>query len=72
MRNGYWADSLCSVYWSTSPFFAIGVHWIEVEQWTANTFIMAAFGEMAGMTFFIIKYLFPKVSADVLTTLEKL
>jgi len=53
-------------------FFAIGLHWIVVEQWTANTFILAVFGEIAGMAFFIIKYLFPKVSADVLSTLEKL
>jgi hypothetical protein len=55
-----------------SAFFLIGFGLLRVEQWVANTFIMAVFGEIAGMTFFIIKYLFPKVSADVLSTVEKL
>lgn len=55
-----------------AAFFLIGFKLIEVNQWVANTFIMAVFSEIAGMTFFIIKYLFPKVSSDVLTTVEKL
>jgi hypothetical protein len=53
-------------------FFALGLKWIQVEQWVANTFILAVFSEIASMTFFVIKYLFPKVSTDVLATLEKL
>jgi hypothetical protein len=53
-------------------FFALGFGWIVVDPWIAKTFILAVFGEVAGMTFFVIKYLFPKTSADVLATLEKL
>jgi hypothetical protein len=55
-----------------AAFFLIGFKLLQVEQWIANTFIMAVFAEIAGMTFFVIKYLFPKVSSDVLATLEKL
>jgi len=53
-------------------FFAIGFGYLTVSEWVANSFILAVFGEIAAMTFFIIKYLFPKTSADVLATLEKL
>lgn len=53
-------------------FFMIGFAAISVDPWVANSFILAVFGEIAGMVFFIVKYLFPKVSADVLATLEKL
>jgi hypothetical protein len=55
-----------------AAFFAIGLKWIQVDKWVANAFILAVFGEIASMTFFVIKYLFPKVSSDVLATLEKL
>src|SRR6266481_8716974 len=34
-----------------AAFFLIGFKMIEVNQWVANTFIMAVFGEIAGMTF---------------------
>lgn len=53
-------------------FFALGFQLIVVEPWIANSFILAVFAEIAGMAFFVIKYLFPKVSSDVLGTLEKL
>lgn len=53
-------------------FFALGFRWITVEPWVANSFILAVFAEIAGMAFFVIKYLFPRVSSDVLATLEKL
>jgi hypothetical protein len=53
-------------------FFAIGWGWIQVSQWVATSFILAVFGEISGMVFFIVKYLFPKVSSDVLATVEKL
>ena len=55
-----------------AAFFLIGFKLIQVDQWVANTFIMAVFAEIAGMTYFIIKYLFPKVSSDTLAMLEKL
>lgn len=53
-------------------FFAIGLAWIQVSQWVATSFILAVFGEISGMVLFIVKYLFPKVSSDVLATIEKL
>lgn len=53
-------------------FFAVGWGWIQVSPWVANTFILAVFGEVAGMVLFIVKYLFPRVSSDVLATIEKL
>lgn len=55
-----------------AAFFAIGFKLIQVDIWVANAFILAVFSEIASMTFFVIKYLFPKVSSDVLATLEKL
>ena len=55
-----------------AAFLAIGLKWIQVDKWVASAFILAVFSEIASMTFFIIKYLFPKVSSDVLATLEKL
>jgi hypothetical protein len=53
-------------------FFAIGAGWLHVDPWVANSFILAVFGEIAGMVLFVVKYLFPKVSSDVLATIEKL
>jgi len=53
-------------------FFAIGWGWITVSPWVANSFILAVFGEISGMVLLVVKYLFPKVSSDVLATLEKL
>jgi hypothetical protein len=55
-----------------TAFLAIGLKWIQVDRWVASAFILAVFSEIASMTFFVIKYLFPKVSPDVLATLEKL
>lgn len=53
-------------------FFAIGWGWLQVDPWVANSFILAVFGEISGMVLFVVKYLFPKVSSDVLATIEKL
>ena len=53
-------------------FLAIGFGWIQINPWVANSFILAVFGEISGMVLFIVKYLFPKVSSDVLATIEKL
>lgn len=53
-------------------FFAIGLGWIQITPWVATSFILAVFGEVSGMVLFIVKYLFPKVSSDVLATIEKL
>ena len=53
-------------------FFLIGIEYLKIEQWVAQTFIVSVFGEIAAMVFWIVKFLFPKVSADVLTVVEKL
>jgi len=53
-------------------FFAVGFGWLVVEQWVANTFILGVFAEIAAMTLIVIKYLFPKIGADVLGLIEKL
>lgn len=53
-------------------FFAIGFNWIKVEPWVANSFILAVFGEIAGISFFVVKCLFPKPQADVLSNIHTL
>ena len=52
--------------------FLMGIQYLNVEHWVAQTFIVSVFGEIAAMTFWIVKFLFPKVSSDVLSVVEKL
>jgi len=49
-----------------AAFFLLGFGVIEVEKWVATTFIVAAFGELAGMSAIVVKYLFPKVGSEVI------
>ena len=51
-------------------FYLIGFGVMKVEVWMANSFIMAVFGEIAAMSFFVIKHLFPKVESELLEHLE--
>lgn len=50
-------------------FFLIGWKCLDVDEWTARTFIMAVFSELAAMVFFIVKYLFSrdeKIVAEIM------
>jgi hypothetical protein len=53
-------------------FFGIGLQWLVIEKWVSTTFIMTVFGEIAAMALIVVKYLFPKVGAEVLSLIEKL
>lgn len=53
-------------------FFLIGFNKIHVEQWVANTFIIAVFTEISAMVFAIVKYLFPEKGNEILQLLVKL
>lgn len=76
LRQGYAKKILIALFVQMGlvnvAFFAIGLGWLVVEEWVANTFIMAVFGEIAAMGLIVIKYLFPKVGSDVLGLIEKL
>ena len=76
LRQGYAKKILVALFVQMGlvnvAFFAIGLGWLAVEEWVANTFIMAVFGEIAAMALIVIKYLFPKVGSDVLGLIEKL
>ena len=56
---------------ANTAFFLLGLGIIVVEQWVANVFIVTVFGEIAGMSLLIVKYLFPKVGTDVLKYIDK-
>lgn len=53
-------------------FFLIGTGYLNVDEWTSRTFIIAVFGELASMVFFIVKYLFSPADQGVLRLIEKL
>lgn len=40
-------------------FFLIGFGLITVERWVASSFIVGVFFEVTGMTFVVVRYLFP-------------
>lgn len=40
-------------------FFLIGFGLITLERWVASSFIVGVFVEVTGMTFVVVKYLFP-------------
>jgi hypothetical protein len=49
-----------------AAFFAIGMGKLTVDAWTARIFIMAVFGELAAMVFFIVKYLFRSTGDEII------
>ncbi len=53
-------------------FFLIGLGYLEIERWIANTFIIAVFGEVASMALVIVRYLFPKAGDEFSRIVEKL
>jgi hypothetical protein len=52
-------------------FVLIGVGMLTFEPWTARTFIMAVFAEIAAMVLIVIKYLFTPSSDKVLQFLHE-
>ena len=40
-------------------FFLIGFGFLTVEKWVASSFIVGVFVEVTGMTFVVMRYLFP-------------
>jgi len=76
LRQGYAKKILIALFVQMGlvniAFFAMGFGWLAVEQWVANTFILAVFGEIGAMALIVIKYLFPEVGMDVLGLIEKL
>ena len=53
-------------------FFAIGFGWLEIDEWTARTFIMAVFAEIAGLVLCVVKYLFSKNGNEIFELVKKL
>lgn len=53
-------------------FFLIGAGTLKVEEWVANTFIIAVFGEVASLTLVIVRYLFPKTGEEFPKIIEGL
>jgi hypothetical protein len=54
-------------------FLLVGMEWIKYDPGVAKAFILAVFGELSAMVFFIVKYLFRPGSDKVLelTTSQK-
>jgi hypothetical protein len=67
-----WLVLLLQVVLVNAAFFLIGFRVLIVDPWVANGFILSVFGELAAMTFVVVRYLFPKVGSDVLALIEKL
>ena len=53
-------------------FFLIGAGKLKVDEWVANTFIIAVFGEVASMILVIVRYLFPKTGEEFQQIIEGL
>jgi hypothetical protein len=52
-------------------FVLIGLNVLTFEAWTARTFIMSVFAEIAAMGLVVVKYLFTPLSDNVLLFLSK-
>ena len=52
--------------------FLVGNGTLTFDPWVVKIFIVSVFGEVAAMTFWVVKFLFPKMSSDVLGVLEKM
>ncbi len=53
-------------------FIGIALGWLEVDEWVAKTFIIAVFGEVAAMTFTVVRYLFPDNHSSLLEMIKDL
>ena len=53
-------------------FFLIGWGYLNVDEWTARTFVIAVFLELSAMVFFIVKYLFAPQDKNILDLIENL
>ncbi len=76
MRGNYarlllWA-LFSQIFLVNIAFFLLGFGCLKVDEWTARVFIMAVFGEISGMVFFIVKYLFAKGDDGIMKLIEKL
>jgi hypothetical protein len=49
----------------------LGCGVLKLEQWTANTFVMAAFAEISALVLLVVKYLFPATSDKVLELIDR-
>ena len=43
--------------------FLIGFGIISIDRWVATTFVAGTFGEVSGMAYVVVRYLFPAVEA---------
>ena len=39
--------------------FLMGFGIVQIDRWVSTTFIGGTFGEVSGMTYFVVRYLFP-------------
>lgn len=51
-------------------FVLIGCGVLSFEAWTAKTFIMAVFGEIAALVLLVVKYLFAKPDDTILKLID--
>jgi hypothetical protein len=76
LRRGYatWllVALLLQMFLVDLAFFLIGYKQISVDRWVADAFIIGVFGEVAGMTLIVVKYLFPDTGSQLLKLIEKL
>ena len=53
-------------------FVLIGTGCLKFEAWTAKTFVMAVFAEVASLVLLVVKYLFPATSDKSLDLMDRL
>jgi hypothetical protein len=53
-------------------FFLIGLGLLTIEEWTARTFIVSVFAEVASLVLFVVKYLFTPTGDSLLRLIEHL
>jgi len=52
-------------------FLLLGLGGLKYEPWTANTFIMAVFAEVAALVLLVVKYLFPPSTDKILDLIDR-
>ncbi len=52
-------------------FILIGCGLLDFEEWTANTFIMAVFSEIAALVVIIVKFLFTRPDDTLLNLIDR-
>lgn len=76
LRKSYAKLLLLALFFQTVlvnlAFFLIGFDWLKMDEWTARTFIITVFSELAAMVFFIVRYLFAPQDKNILNLIEKL